>query len=90
MNTEHSAFWPQLPGQGSPHFILKQALSEGQSSFIAHSGRQFGGIPRKFGMHAQDGEPFISLQIALSPQGFGKHGFLVTGISSAVIMKYVN
>lgn len=68
------AFWPQLPGQGSRHFILIHAKLGEQSWFIAHSGRQFGGEPWKFGKHEHDGKPFLSLHMAFSPHGLGTHG----------------
>jgi hypothetical protein len=38
--TEHSAFCPQVPGQGSTHLFLMQALSLGQSELSTHSGLQ--------------------------------------------------
>lgn len=36
--TLHSAFCPQVPGQGSMHLFLIQALSRGQSLLKTHSG----------------------------------------------------
>lgn len=38
--TRHSAFSPQVPGQGSAHLLLIQALVFGQSLFKTHSGLQ--------------------------------------------------
>lgn len=38
--TLHSAFWPQVPGQGSMHLFLIHALSLGHSVFRTHSGLQ--------------------------------------------------
>lgn len=54
--------------------MRKQALFDGQSSLIAHSGRQFGGNPWKSGIQVQDGAPFTSRHKAFGPQGFGTHG----------------
>lgn len=79
LNTVHIAFCPQLPGHGSRHFIFLQAKLDGQSWLMTHSGRQFGGSPRNPGMQLQDGPPFTSRQIAFSPHGFGRHGYLVSG-----------
>lgn len=38
--TWHSAFWPQVPGQGSWHLFLIHALFHAQSELYMHSGRQ--------------------------------------------------
>lgn len=43
--TEHLAFTPQEPGQGSRHFSEIHAKLLGHSAFIEHSGRQFGDWP---------------------------------------------
>lgn len=40
LTTWQLAFWPQVPGQGSWHLFLMQALFEGQSELRTHSGRQ--------------------------------------------------
>lgn len=39
-----------------------------------HSGRQFGGLPRKVSIQAHDGEFPTSLHIEFGPQGEGSHG----------------
>ena len=38
--TEQRAFTPQVPGHGSTHLFLWQALLDGQSEWTTHSGRQ--------------------------------------------------
>lgn len=43
--TEHVAYKPQDPGQGSLHFSRMQALLLVHSELIVHSGLQFGGAP---------------------------------------------
>ena len=63
---EQIAFWPQVPGQGSTHLFLTQALSLGQSWFSTHSGRQpIYGSPWYSG---------IQVQIPLLHCAFGPHG----------------
>ena len=44
--TEHRAWKPQEPGQGSIQRCWLHALLLGHSEFIVHSGRQFGGLPK--------------------------------------------
>ena len=89
LNTVQIAFWPQLPGQGSRHFILIHAKLGGQSWFIAHSGRQLGGVPWKFVKQEHEGKPLLSLQTAFSPHGLGTHGSFGTSdiIWIAVVIK---
>lgn len=41
---------PQVPGQGSIHFWLRQARFKGHSELWTHSGLQVGGLPMKPGM----------------------------------------
>lgn len=73
--TWHSAFCPHVPGHGSWHLFLVQALFEEQSEFRIHSGRQPSyGFPKYSGKHWHDPMPFCSRQIAFDPQGFGSHG----------------
>ena len=38
--TSQMAFRAHVPGHGSTHLLLRQALSLGQSEFRTHSGRQ--------------------------------------------------
>lgn len=45
LTTWHWASLPQDPGHGSLHLLLIQARFDGQSGFMTHSGRQFGGAP---------------------------------------------
>ena len=59
--TWHLALLPQVPGQGSTHFWLMQAVSWLQSELTTHSGRQLGGLPWYPGIHAQTHTPLTSL-----------------------------
>lgn len=81
--TWHSAFNPQVPGQGSLHLLFTHALVLVQSVLRTHSGRQPEyGSPKYSGRHVHEPAPLRSLQIALTPQGDGLHGFRVSiGIS---------
>ena len=74
--TKHSALTPHVPGQGSTHLFLKQALFWGQSVFSTHSGRQpTYGSPWYSDRHVQ-----IPLsQRALGPQGDGVQGSATVG-----------
>lgn len=54
--TLHKADVPHDPGQGSWHFEFIQAWLVEQSAWMLHSGRQFGGLPIKFGRQEHDGE----------------------------------
>lgn len=56
-----------------------QLLEESHSALTVHSGRQFGGEPKKSGIHEQDTSPLLSLHIELLPQGFGTQGFCGVG-----------
>lgn len=40
------ALFPQVPGHGSLHFWLMQALFKEHSELTVHSGLQPGGLPR--------------------------------------------
>lgn len=77
LTTEHSALTPQLPGQGSLHFWLTQALESSQSELTTHSGRQVGGLPIKPSIHLQTAIPFTSWQWLFGPQGDGEQGFCI-------------
>lgn len=46
LTTRQSAFWPQVPGQGSWHLKLLHACDGAHSEFDTHSGLQSGGKPR--------------------------------------------
>lgn len=64
--TSHRAFTPQVPGQGSLHLFLIQALSLWHSELKTHSGLQDSyGFPIYSGKHEQ---------IPLSHWAFGPHG----------------
>lgn len=74
------AFVPQVPGQGSIHLFLMQALLEGHSELWTHSGLQFSyGFPTYSGRHMHEPAPFSFLQMAFVPQGEGIHGFKFSG-----------
>lgn len=53
--TLQTALKPHDPGQGSRHFSFWQAKFPGHSSFMTHSGLQFGGLPTKLGKQEQAG-----------------------------------
>lgn len=75
----HIAFRPHAPGQGSTHFLLRQALLCGQSLLSTHSGRQpVYGFPWYSGKHVQ----MPSLHKVLEPHGEGLH-LSAGGIGSA-------
>lgn len=57
--------------QGSLHLWLTQAWLDEHSLLLVHSGLQYGGDPKKFGEHVQDGKSEISLQIEFGPHGDG-------------------
>jgi hypothetical protein len=82
--TSHLALIPQAPMQGSPHLKLIQALFEGHSELMTHSGLQLGGGPMYPGRQEQASWPFITWQTALAPHGDGWHGTgigVITGIT---------
>lgn len=53
LRTRHSVFVPHVPGHGSTHFWFMQALSEGHSVLITHSGLHAGGVPTYDCKHEQ-------------------------------------
>lgn len=53
-----------------------------------HSGRQFGGLPRKVSRQAHEGEFSTSLHIELGPQGEGWHGLTYKGGITSEIKSY--
>lgn len=93
MRTLHSALRPHVPGQGSTHLLLTQALLRSQSEFVTHSGRHpVYGSPKYSGRHEQEPAPFRSLHIALAPHGDGLQGFngrSVTGAEKENVRKIV-
>lgn len=76
MITEHWAFAPQDPGQGSLHFSLIHAKFVEHSELIVHSGLQFGGPPIYVGKQVQTGDWLTSLHSLFGPHGEGTQGFL--------------
>ena len=77
--TEHLALMPQVPGQGSLHFWLRQDSLGEQSEFVLHSGRHVGGTPRKPWIQEQTACWFTSLHWLFDPHGDGWHGLVITG-----------
>ena len=70
---------PQVPGQGSTHLFLWQALFDGQSELTTHSGLQATyGSPKVSGLHWQAAALFLSVQKAFDPQGEGLQGSIVS------------
>lgn len=76
--TLHNALVAQDPVQGSRHFSCRHAKLLGHSELITHSGRQFGGLPTKFGRQEHEGYPSEFLHWELGPQGEGLQGFTTT------------
>lgn len=76
MTTWHCASLPQDPGHGSLHLLFMQARFDGQSGFIIHSGRQFGGVPMYDDKHEHDGLLPEDIHWEFGPHGEGTHGFL--------------
>lgn len=79
LTTWHLAFSPQVPGHGSMHFWLIQALSKWHSALFTHSGLHVGGLPIKPSTQEHTPWPFISLHLLLGPHGDGTHGLVSTG-----------
>lgn len=79
--TLHLASNPQAPGHGSLHLSLIHALLLGQSEFIVHSGRQFGGDPKLSDEQLHDGTLFMAWHWDRGPQGDGRHGLIIAGTS---------
>lgn len=87
LTTSQRASWPHVPGHGSVHLFLIQALSRGQSSFITHSGlHPLYGSPWYSGKQVQT----PSLHCAFGPHGDGLHGSIFTGGGGAEKENYPN
>lgn len=84
--TIHWALIPQDPGQGSLHFSAIHAKLLGHSSFIEHSGLQFGGRPIYCGKHEQAGVDPTIRHWEFGPHGEGEHGFRLTGTVSKYLI----
>ena len=79
--TEHWAFLPQVPGQGSLHFFWIQARWLGHSVLMRHSGLQpTYGSPMWSGIQRQDPALSRALHSALAPQGEGLQGSMISGL----------
>ena len=63
-----------IPGQGSRHFWLRQAVTWEQSELTTHSGLQSGGFPIYSGRQEQTHTPFTSRCWLFGPQGLGSQG----------------
>ncbi|CAB0002809.1 unnamed protein product [Nesidiocoris tenuis] len=84
LTTWHTAFWPQVPGQGFWHLFRTHALSDGQSEFMTHSGLHPSyGFPMNSGKQEHDPAPFCSRQTALAPHGDGWQGVGLSWTGSA-------
>lgn len=84
--TRHTADGAHVPGQGSKHLFPIQALLDGQSVLMVHSGLHSSyGFPKYSCMQVHDPAPFCSLQTALAPQGDGIQGFKISSTGSAVM-----
>lgn len=57
------------------HFWLIQAFDNEHSELTKHSGRQFGGAPKKSGWQEHTARPLLMRQILFGPHGEGSHGF---------------
>lgn len=75
LTVRHIACRPQTPGHGSTQRWLMHVRSKLHSALIVHSARQFGGMPKKPGMHEHTGWSSISWQSLFKPHGDGKHGW---------------
>jgi len=77
--------------QGSLHFQSRQAVSEGQSELIIHSGWQpVCGLPIISGKHVHTARFPDIVQRVFGPQGDGWHGFLGGGgtVKDYISQKY--
>ena len=85
--TWHSALMPQVPGHGSIHLFLLQALLEGQSEWTTHSGRHaMYGSPKYSGIHWHEAADLCLLQTAFDPHGDGLHGSITSTLGGTKIM----
>jgi len=86
LTTWHSAFVAHDPGQGSLHFMFKQAKLYEHSLLVMHSGLQFGGDPINWGRQEHAGDSPWTLHWEFGPQGDGIQGFSTyCGTSAAII-----
>lgn len=69
-------FCPHVPGHGSVHFWLTQALLGAHSELTTHSGLHPGGVPIYVGKHEHTPWPLISRHWLFGPQGEGTQGFI--------------
>lgn len=82
---------PHAPWHMSIHLLLEHALSNEQSLFVTHSGRQPRyGSPKYSGAHVHAPAEFLTVHIALGPQGDGLQGFVSSSLGIVTINeKYV-
>jgi hypothetical protein len=83
------AFFPQTLLHGSIHFLLTQALSNGHSRLIVHSGLQPGGIPIYSNLQEQTACSLFTRQSLFGPQGFILHGLLEKSIAFSIRHLYL-
>lgn len=84
--TWHSALIPQVPGQGSIHLFLLQALLNGQSEWTTHSGlHAMYGSPKYSGIHWQEAADLSLLQTAFDPHGDGLQGSITSTLGGTKI-----
>lgn len=77
---------PHAPWHTSIHLLLEHALSNGQSLFVTHSGRQPKyGSPKYPGAHVQAPAEFLSVHIAFGPQGDGLQGFVSSSLGTVTM-----
>jgi len=76
LTTLQYALFPQIPGQGSTHFLFTQAKFVGHSALVVHSGRHIGGFPIKYGKQEHTAWLLSSLHWLFGPHGEGVHGYI--------------
>lgn len=76
---------PQAAVHGSLHLLLTQAKSCEQSVLCTHSGLQLMyGSPIKSGGQVHEPALFLSVHIALVPQGVGSQGNLGSSVTAKI------
>lgn len=73
------------------HLLFKQALVRSQSELVTHSGlHPVYGSPKYSGIQVQEPAPFLSLHLALAPQGDGLHGVRGSSVVNGTINNDTN
>uniref|UniRef100_A0A1A9ZCR5 Uncharacterized protein n=1 Tax=Glossina pallidipes TaxID=7398 RepID=A0A1A9ZCR5_GLOPL len=78
---------PHEPTQGSSHFCRIQALVEGHSGLMVHSGLQLGGVPMNECAQEQAGLSPTTLHSELGPHGEGIQGS-IGSIGSVLLVSW--